>query len=123
VVRALVLVVALVSSGCFGSAGPAIPTSIPPEARTAYAADQVVIRLNEFQTFVIDATLSGQIPLPLGRQIVQWLITTRTIIGQTPNGWQVQALVGWNLLKDELARVPQLAPWVPLINELILGFT
>lgn len=37
------------------------------------------------------------------------------------NGWQVQALTGWELLKDELARVPQLAPWVPVIDQLIGG--
>lgn len=96
-----------------------IPIQVPIEARATYTADQIVIRLNEFQTFVIDQAATNQIPTPLARQIVTWLIRVRTIIGQQPNGWQAQALTGWELLKDELARVPQLAPWVPVIDQLL----
>lgn len=98
-----------------------IPVQVPAEARATYAADQVVLRLNEFQTLIIDEATAGRIPLPIARQTVTWLIKVRTIIGQTPNGWQAQALTGWELLKDEIARVPQLAPWVPVIESILGG--
>jgi len=110
-------------------AGPAcvkyhyIPAAVPAEARATYAADQIVIRLNEFQDFVIDQAITNQIQTSLARQIVAWLIKTRTIIGQTPNGWQAQALIGWELLSPELLRVPQLATWVPIVNALLQGAT
>lgn len=106
-------------------AGPActhyVPVIASPAAKQAYAADQVVTRIEELQTVVIDLALSNQIPMPTARIIVKWTVAANTTIGQTPNGWQAVVSVGWRQIRDEVAKLPQLAQWVPIIDALIGG--
>lgn len=118
--KAILLIVALVSSGCFSPHYVQLPPTASPQAKQAYALDGIVQRIDEFQTVVIDLATSGQIPTPTARIIVKWTVATTTAIGTSPEGWQAGARVAWLQIKDEVAKLPQLAQWVPLIT-LMLG--
>lgn len=100
---------------------PAPPVTASAPAKVAFRADQVVLRLEEFQTFIIDQATSGQIPTPTARIIVKWTVAAVTTIGQTPNGWQPTVLTGWHLIRDEVAKLPQSAQWVGVIDALLGG--
>ncbi len=117
--KTLLLVVALLSvgTGCVHA-----PSTASPQAQQAFAAEQVVTRIHEFQSLVIDLSTSGQIPQPTARLIVSWTVRAVTVIGTYPDGWRPLVKETWLVVREEVQKVPQIAPWVGVID-IIVGVT
>lgn len=121
--RITVLVIALSLSGCGYLHNPFVtPASIAsPAARTAYTANEVVNRIGEFQSLVIDLSDKNIIPVSSARQIVSWSVASLKTIKAFPSGWQATVLAGYKAVRPMIADIPAIANWVPIIDGLV-GF-
>lgn len=117
----------------FGLSVPAChkapPTIVTDAGKNAYTADQVVLRLTEFQNVVIAASDANKIRLADARRIVTWLSGDRnanppvvgllSAIQAAPAGWLAIARQGWLEQRSLVATNPELAPWVDILNGLL----
>lgn len=92
---ALLLVLAL--AGC--NAPASIKT---PAGRTAYTADQIVLRVGELQGAAIQAEQTGGLPATIARPIVETTVALNKILRDTPSGWQVTVQHAWADLKPKI---------------------
>lgn len=110
------------------------PKSITTEpGKRAYTANEVVLRLGEFQDVVIDSQKAGRISTETSREIVTWLSgdisTTPPRIGvfetlkQAPNGWPTTLFAGYQIIRPKIFDIEFLRPWVPVIDSLVAGAT
>lgn len=131
--KRLVLIVLLLSSPVFTACHP--PTTIvTPAGKSAYAADQVVIRLQEISN-VVSADIGtgpGQIHAADAFTILEWISgdahgnppTTGLVqIVQTAGsgqGWKAAAKQGWQTrIRVIFMRYPKLAPYVDIVDSLV----
>lgn len=119
----IILIIAFGLGGCGYLHNPfKTPTSITsPAARTAYTANEIVNRVGEFQSLVIDFSDKGIIPVASARQIVSWSVASLKTIKAFPSGWQASVLAGYKAVRPMIVDIPAIANWVPIIDGLI-GF-
>ena len=98
-----------------------IPVGTPPDVKAVLIADQIAIRVGEFQSFVIDGALSGAIPMQPARVAVTWTVATLKVIREQPNGWQAVAFTAWQAARPELEKAPQLGPWIGVLDAILGG--
>ncbi len=96
--RLVVLVLALTVSGC-------VPKSLAPEAKPAYAADQIVLRVNELQAAAIQA--NAAVPPALSeaqtRVIVEFTVSADRTLAAVPQGWYATVRAAWLEARKKLA--------------------
>lgn len=105
----------LAASAC--APPPSIQT---PEGKKIWTANEVVIRINEFQGAVIDASDLGALPVPTARTIVEWTTRSLRTIQAVPDGWLPVVAKGWAEVRPLIAEHPKLGHWT-LILDLMLG--
>ena len=110
--RALAAVVfaAVLATGC--AHAPA--TVVTPQGKAAYAADQVVLRVNELQAAVIQAEATGGLPRPVARNIVTWTVRADGILKDMAIGWQTALVNSWGLLKAQIPAAQLRNPLIAL---------
>ena len=96
--RAFVLITLLSTTAC--ASRPA--TIVTPAGKTAFAADQVVLRINELENAAIAANAQGALDIRTTRTIVQYAIRADTILKTVPQGWQTSLRVAWQQTKASL---------------------
>lgn len=79
------------------------PPNLSPQARTAFNADQVVVKLGQIQTTVIDANHTGGVPDRVEVPIVQFTVAALKTIRDVPNGWLATVQTGLAQLKAALS--------------------
>lgn len=84
------------------------PTITTPQGQTAFKADQVVLRVNEFQNTVIALNASGEVPLDTARTLIQFCVGANRVLAATPLGWQTALITLWFQTKTNLP--PQTNP-------------
>lgn len=83
-----------------------------PQGKTAYTADQIVMRVGELQSAAIQANAT-QVSLANGTIrpalsdsttwiIVQWCVNANMILKATPNGWQQTLTAAWDKAKTQI---------------------
>lgn len=112
------IILVIMLAGC-SACTPKSPT-LSPAATRAYTANEIAIRVREFQTATINASDAMQIPQPQARVIVQWCVTTLEILRTTPRGWDATVRESWIKFKPEVVKFPVLAGWATAID-IILG--
>lgn len=100
--KRLLVIVALLVALLVTPACTPPPTIVTQPGKVAYAADQVVVRVNELQNAAIAANAQGQLPEATTRTIVQFCVAADTTLAQTPNGWQVTVQTAWASTKAAL---------------------
>ena len=112
--RLALVVVALAAPACHA------PTSIQTQAgKTAYTADQVLQRVGEFQTAVIDGQIANKITVSDARALVAWTVDVAQILKATPSGWQVTVTASWNAIRPQAQAIPAIAPYVSTLDLVI----
>lgn len=129
-VRQLLLATSLIAACLLLAACPA-PHFATPAGQAAYTADQVVKRLGELQTAVIDGEQAGHITAADAVAIVTWISGDRRavppvtgaldVLGAFPGGWKASLLASWQLVRGHLLASPSLASWVPIVDDLLVG--
>ena len=99
VILSLALIGALVlQAGCV----KAPTTVVTPAGKTAYTADQIVIRVNELQNAAIQAQATGALPTSTTRIIVQFCVAADTTLKATPAGWGQTLATAWTQAKTSI---------------------
>lgn len=113
-------IVGLVSSTTLP--GCTAPTTVTTDmGKRAYTADQVVVRIGEFQQAVIDASDAKKVPEATARVIVFWTVQSMQTLKSAPVGWDAALRKTWPPVRLEVAKQPALATWAPIIDALIGG--
>lgn len=86
------------------------PTVITPQGKTAFTADQAVIRVNELMNAAIAANASGALPVTTAHAIVQWSVSADQILASTPAGYVQTLSASWTALQPEIAAIPPTSP-------------
>ena len=94
-------------AGC-ASAPPTIQT---PEGKRAYTANEIVIRVHEFQRVVIDASDRKIIPEEVAREIVTWTVASAKTLASAPQGWQGMLRSTWLAVRERVNSLSQLSHW------------
>lgn len=97
------LVFLLAGAGC----APPV-TVVTPQGRTAYNADQVVVRVNELMNAAIAANANAALPTDQTRTIVQFCVTADQTLAATPAGWPTTLRTAWTSTKAQLPAVQNL---------------
>lgn len=92
----------LVCLGLGTSACPARPANLTPQAQVAFSVDQVVQRVNEFETAAIAANAEGALSTSTTRLIVDFCVTADKTMQSAPLGWQAAVNAAWVSLKQQL---------------------
>lgn len=98
----------LVLSLAAGCAPP--PTVITPQGKTAFTADQAVVRVNELMNAAIAANASGALPVKTAHAIVQWSVSADQILASTPAGYVKTLSASWTALQPEIASISPTSP-------------
>ena len=93
-----ILVLALVS------ACSAPVTIVTPQGKISYAADQIVIRVNELQNAAIaaNATTPPSVTTAVTGVIVRFCVSADATLAATPAGWQASLLTAWTTAKSSI---------------------
>ncbi len=79
------------------------PASIKtPEGKTAFTADQIVLRVGELQNATMQAERTGGIPTAAARTIITFTVSANKILRDTPAGWQATIATSWRELKPKI---------------------
>ena len=73
-----------------------------PEAKVAYTADQVAVRINELQATAIKANAEGALSVNDTRRIVQFCVAANKALKDTPAGWQKAVASAWQEVRRDL---------------------
>ena len=98
----LLVLVALLASGCVHRP----VTIVTPAGRAAFAADQVVLRVNELGRTAIAANAAGALDLKTTRIIVDFAEAADVTLKALPQGWQATLTAAWMQAKAKLAATP-----------------
>lgn len=101
------------------SCAPKSP-DLSPTAQRAFTANEIAIRVGEFQNATIAASDAKQIPEPVARQIVTWTVSALETLRTTPQGWDVTIRNGWIAIRPQVKQIPLLGGWATAID-IILG--
>lgn len=115
--RHLPIVVLLVALVAACAPPPSIQT---PEGKKVWSANEVVIRINEFQEAVITAYDLGGLPKDTAEPLVTWTVRSLRTIQKLPDGWLQVVAQGWREVRHLVPDDPKLAPLVLVLN-LALG--
>ena len=88
-----------------GSAACAPPATITTQpGKTAYTADQIVVRVNELQNAAsaANATVPPSLPTNTTRTIVQFCVAADKTLASTPIGWQATVATAWATAKAQI---------------------
>ena len=117
------------ASGCSSFRPP--PTVITSAGRAAFVADQLVQQFGRFQNVIIDLSRMGRIKTEDARLIVLWISGDSTAtppqtgllkaIVDHPNEWKPAARVTWATFRPKLAAIPEVAVWLPIVDDLLGG--
>lgn len=113
--KRLILVLALILSAC-ASAPPTIKTTA---GKRAYTANEVALRVVEFQRVVIDSSDKQLIPVPVAREIVQWCQTVFTALEAAPQGWQAMVKSSWQQVKPKVESLGPLSHWTFVFDTML----
>lgn len=92
-----VFLLALTLTGCNAPA-----SIVTPQGKTAYTADQIVLRVGALQTATIQAEQTGGIPTAAARTIIGFTVSANKILRDTPAGWQATLATSWRELKPKI---------------------
>ncbi len=98
----------IVSAGC--ASAPATVTTAA--GKQAYAADQVVIRVNELMNAAIAAQQQQALSTATTRVIVKFAVAADQTLAAVPTGWQASLQAAWLATKKQLP---------PITNSAILA--
>lgn len=128
-----ILLLCLALAGPIALVGCAPKTFQTPQAKSAYTADQVVIRLGELQNVIIDGQKAGVVPLATARDLVTWIagdnklnppvLGAVDVLKAAPDGWKATIQTGWAIARLRLMTVTELSQWVSILDPLIEGVT
>ena len=99
------LLVLVLSTSPLLSACHAPVTITTAAGKTAYTADQIVMRIGELENAVIQANSTGALNTDTTRKIVEFCVSSAATLKSTPSGWQATVSAGWKQLKPVLAGV------------------
>lgn len=109
----VVLIVVALVSGC-------APKTLSPTGQRVFTANEISIRVGEFQSATIAASDAKQIPQETAREIVKWCIAAQETLRSTPSGWEATLKTGWSALRPKVRALPQLSGWSTAVD-IILG--
>lgn len=117
----LLLLPLLVLAGTAACHAPV--TIVTPQGKVAYAADQIVLRVNELQNAAIAAEASGALPTATARIIVQFAVSADRILAAAPSGWQATLAASWAQTKTQLPPIqnPALVAAISALDIVIGG--
>ena len=98
--KRLILIIALTFAACHAPV-----TVTTPAGKTAYSADQIVIRVNELQNAAIAAQANGSLPTATTRTIVEFAVAADKTLAATPAGWQTTLTTAWTQAKAKLPAI------------------
>jgi hypothetical protein len=98
--RSVIFILALFVISCYPP-----NVTVEPDARAAYTADQVVIRINRLQNVAIEAQKGGALSTDDTRIIVEFALSANTTLKSVPDGWQKTVMVAWQETKKKLSMV------------------
>lgn len=81
------------------------PKTLPPELKPSYEANEVLLRIQELQTTVINLNHMSPPGVTKDRadKIVEWTTTSAKAIKNTLAGdWKTTVKEGWNTLKKQI---------------------
>lgn len=110
------LLVACLGTGMLVSSCAPPPSIVTAPGKVAFTADQVVIRVNEFQKTVIQAEATGGLPTAQARVYIAWTVSADKVLKATPAGWPSTIAASW---KETKGKVP--APANPTVAALVAG--
>ncbi len=84
------------------SCAPRPATIVTAPGKAAFAADQIVLRVNELQQAAIDANSRGILDLGTTRIIVNWSINADVVLKTVPAGWKETILASWKVAKQDI---------------------
>jgi hypothetical protein len=122
-------VAALTFVGAWTPSCASAPVSVTtPQGKAAFAADQVLTRIEEVENAVIaaatpDATGHVAIPKPTANLIVGFCGDAAAAIKSTPDGWLATARTAWGVIKLHIppADLPKVQGYVISIDLLLAG--
>ena len=79
------------------------PTVVTQAGKTAFTADQIVVRVNELENAAIQANSTGGLPVATTRIIVEFCVSADKTLKATPAGWQATVATAW---KQAKAKIP-----------------
>jgi len=116
----LVFIVALgvLALTCIACPPPSVQT---PAGKTAYAADQVVLRIGELQTAAIDANAAGELSTETTRHVVQFTVDAAKTLKASPDGWHTTVGPAYVGMKNQLAPAERarLGPYLGILDAIM----
>lgn len=98
--KRLLLILCLAGAACHA------PVSVQtPAGKTAYTADQIVVRVNELENAAIQANSTGGLPVATTRTIVEFCVGADQTLKATPAGWQATVSTAWAAAKVKIGTV------------------
>ena len=99
------------------------PSVQTPAGKTAYTADQVVLRIGELQAAAIDANAAGELSTATTRRVVQFTVDAAKILKASPDGWQTTVGPAYVGMKNQLtpAECERLGPYLGILDAILGG--
>lgn len=98
--KRLILILCLAGTACHAPV-----TITTPAGKTAYTADQIVVRVNELGQAAIAAEAGKALPTTTARTIIQFCSAADKILAATPTGWQAAVATAWLQTKATIGPV------------------
>ena len=115
--RRLLLLLCLALAPALSACTP--PTTIVTQpGKIAFAADQIVIRVNEAQAAAIQANMTGGLDDAQTRVIVDYAVAADKVLKTTPAGWQTTVKTLW---QQALPKITTTNPTVQLAITALTG--
>lgn len=83
------------------------PTIVTTPGKTAFTADQIVIRVNELMNAAIAANTAKALDDATTKIVVQWTLSADQILAATPSGYVLTLQTSWGALQPQIAKIPQ----------------
>jgi hypothetical protein len=99
-VATLILLSSLVLPACHAPV-----TITTPAGHAAYAADQIVTRLNQLEDVAIQAAGTGGLPVPTAKVIVRFCVAADRTIQAQQKGWANAVATAWEAMKQQLPTI------------------
>lgn len=94
----------------FLSVSACAPPSIQtPAGKTAYTADQIVLRVNELENAAIQANATGGLDVRTTKTLVEFAVAADQTLKVTPAGWQTTVGTAWAQAKRSLPPITNAA--------------
>jgi hypothetical protein len=96
--RAIAAIILIFVVGC--------AANIPPDAKPAYTANEVLIRVNELQKTTIELYDNKGITPERAQLIVTWCVNSAKTLREVPAGWGATIVATWKNLVSKI-KVPE----------------